>query len=77
MMNGDIVQIYAILCPTQNQHEIKRFDHIIMIGMEKNVCCEYAADADSQTALRVDGDHSGKSTTILDVPFTVTIPLNL
>ena len=77
MMNGDIVQIHAVLCPIQNQREIKGFNHVLMIRMEKNVCYEDAADADSKTSLRVDGDHSGICTTALDVLFTIAIPLNL
>ena len=77
MMNGDIVQIHAVLCPIQDQREVKRFDHIITIGMEESVCCEDAADGGSQASLRVGSDHSCKSAAILDVSFSVTIPLNL
>ena len=77
MMNGDVVQIHAILCPIQDQRMVKGFNHIFTIGMEENVCFEDAADGGSQTSLRVGGDHSGESAAILDVSFSVTIPLNL
>lgn len=77
MMNGHIVEIHAILRPIQIQREIKGLNHIFTVGMKKDVSCKAAVDADSETALRIDGDHLGKSMAILDVSFTITIPLNL
>ncbi len=76
-MNGDIVYIHAVLGSTQDQRMVKGFDHIFTIGMEESICCGGTVDGDSQTSLRIGGDHSGKSAAILDVSFSVRIPLNL